>query len=156
MLNRLTVSQNSICAILAIAILAAATASAQISLGLPPLPPGGFYVGDVGNPNNNPVVVSAQNHLIYVNNPPSYFGDPATFLADLGESEYIHLVDQYVGSSANHRYTVGKSFNPTYPIPANNTLTVSDILNIVRSAAAIGRWAPIWRAIRASMGSSIH
>ncbi len=102
---------------------------------LPPLPPGGFYLTDVSNPDRNPVIVAAESHLIYVNNPPGYFGDPATFLTDLGDSDYIHLVDQYVGSSASHRYTMGRSFNATYPIPASNTLSMADVLKIVHGAA---------------------
>lgn len=105
---------------------------------LPALPSGGFYMTDVGNPDHNPVVVAAISHLIYVNNPPAYFGDPATFLTDLGDSEYIHLVDQYVGSAASHRYTLGRSFTVNYPIPAGNTLAMTDVLNIVHDAAQAG------------------
>jgi hypothetical protein len=105
---------------------------------LPALPSGGFYLTDVSNPNRNPVVFAAQSHLIYVNHPPAYFGDPATFLTDLGDSDYIHLVDQYVGSSTRHRYTLGRSFNVTYPIPAGNVLTMTDVLNILHDAAKTG------------------
>src|ERR1043166_4839376 len=120
------------CAIL-IAGLLAIPAAAQN--GLRPLPPGGFYMADVSNPDHSPVIVAAQSHLIYVNNPPSYFGAPATFLTDLGNSEYIHLVDQYVGSSSNYRYTVGQSFNTNYPIPVDHFLTMADVFNIVHAAA---------------------
>jgi len=61
-----------------------------------PLPATGYYPFDVGNPD----------HPVYVNNPVSHWGDPAGFLTDLGASDYIHTIDQYTGSTANHRYTL--------------------------------------------------
>src|SRR5262249_20139622 len=78
------------------------------------LPAASYYALDLVNQNHNPVLVTAQNHPIYVNNPPSHWGDPARFLTDLGSSDYIHIVDQYAGSSANHRYTLGTSFSTSY------------------------------------------
>jgi hypothetical protein len=102
------------------------------------LPAANYYALDLVNQNHNPVLVSAQSHAIYVNNPPSHWGDPATFLTDLGSSDYIHLVDQYTGTSANHRYTLGTSFSTTYTIPANHTLTTDDIASIVHAAAQTG------------------
>ena len=62
----------------------------------------------------------------------------STFLTDLGKSSFIHVLDQYVGSSARNRYTLGTSFTaPNYPIPANNTVSIGDIYNLVHAAASI-------------------
>ncbi len=99
----------------------------------------GFYGTDVGNASGGPTIVSAQHHPIYVNGPATHWGDPAAFLADLGDSEFIHLVDQYVGAISDHRYTMGSSFFTTYPIPPeDHTLHRSDIAAILHAAAAQG------------------
>jgi hypothetical protein len=42
--------------------------------------------------------------------PNSCWGEPIGFLSDLDKSEMIHLSDQYVGTSAPHRYPVGANF----------------------------------------------
>ena len=77
----------------------------------------GFYPFYVSNPQHGPVITTAENHPIYINNPPSHWGDPATFLTDLGNSDYIHLLDQYVGSHGNHRYTLGTAARKTFCSP---------------------------------------
>lgn len=52
-----------------------------------------------------------------------------------GEPEY--LLDQYVGSFADNRYTLGTQFiAPSYPIAPNHTLTISDVARIVHAAAS--------------------
>jgi hypothetical protein len=102
----------------------------------PPVPAPGFYNTDVSNTTSGPVVVSAQHHPIYVNQPASHWGDPATFLADLGNSQFIHLLDQYVGNFANGRYTLGTSFFAAVTIPpSDHTLRRPDILALVHAAA---------------------
>lgn len=42
--------------------------------------------------------------------PNSCWGNPIGFLSDLDKSGMIHLTDQYVGTSAPHRYPMGDSF----------------------------------------------
>lgn len=39
----------------------------------------------------------------------SCWGDPEGFLNDLGKSDFIHVVDQYTGSTADDRYTVANT-----------------------------------------------
>src|SRR5579871_2281451 len=90
------------------------------------------------------VVVSAQSHSVFLNcagdlcwgNP-----NPNTFLTNLGLSTFVHVLDQYAGSTANGRYTVGTAVNATFPIYAPaNTLSQNDILQIVHaSAVATGK-----------------
>ncbi|HKH97752.1 MAG TPA: hypothetical protein VJ999_01485 [Candidatus Sulfotelmatobacter sp.] len=89
---------------------------------IPTIPPPGFYPADLsdqafvdryGNfwPGGGPTVTSAQSHGVYVNScttvAPACWGTPANFLSDLGKSQMIHITDQYVGSYADNRYTVG-------------------------------------------------
>ena len=110
---------------------------------VPALPAPGFYPADLSNPGNGPTIQTAQSHPVYVNcatpgphaDPGSCWGDPATFLANLGASNFIHVVDQYVGSTANNRYTVGTAgVIQGYPVLA--PLGDNDILNIVHAAAS--------------------
>jgi hypothetical protein len=59
------------------------------------------------------VVEFAESHDIYLlpagTSVASNWGDPETFLRDLGKSEFIHVTDQYTGETANKRYTLGGS-----------------------------------------------
>src|SRR5262249_46069337 len=70
------------------------------------LPPRVFYPTDLVNNFGGSTVVTTQFHPVYVNNVPSHWGDVGTFLTDLGKSDFIHIVDQYVGTKANNRYTL--------------------------------------------------
>lgn len=109
--------------------------------GAPAIDPsrGEFYPADLSNPDGGQSMWVAQHHPIYINMPPSHWGDPATFLKDLGNSEFIHVTDQYVGTSANHRYTLGTQFGTgSYLIPANHTLTMNDIFALTHAAATLG------------------
>ena len=45
------------------------------------------------------------------------WGNPEGFLKDLGKSEFIDVVDQYVGSHGPNRYTVGDNAFVPYPAP---------------------------------------
>ncbi len=100
--------------------------------------PSSFYPGDVSNPNpSGPTLTATQHHPIYVNQTPSHWGNVGGFLTDLGKSDFIHLVDQYTGNYSDNRYTLGTSFQATYPIPANHTLQINDILALVHAGAAI-------------------
>jgi hypothetical protein len=68
---------------------------------------------------------------------PSHWGNVGTFLTDLGKSDFIHVVDQYAGSTTDNRYTLGTQFLATYPIPVNHTLHIADILALAHAAASI-------------------
>jgi hypothetical protein len=101
------------------------------------VPPPGFYPADLSHPFGGPVVPSAQSHPVYVDCTSSCWANPALFLSDLGKSTFIHVADQYVGSTTDNRYTLGKVAAISYPILT--TLSDNDVLQIVHSAAsAIG------------------
>lgn len=95
-----------------------------------------FYPLDVSNPHNGATIDAAQHHPIYVNHPPSYWPDVATFLADLGTSQFIHLLDQYVKSSKDNRYTLGTQFGASLAIPSDNTFRPSHFFALLHAAAA--------------------
>jgi len=95
----------------------------------------GFYPADLSNPQHEPTVITTSHHPIYVDGEPRTWGDVGTFLTDLGKSDFIHVLDQYTGATSNNRYTLGTSFTAAYPIPANHTLLISDILSLVHAAA---------------------
>jgi hypothetical protein len=81
------------------------------------------------------LVKNAQFHDIYVNctTVSTCWGNPSGFLSDLGKSSFIHVTDQYVGTTANNRYIVGTGGFVTVP---SGTLFTSDILVIVHAVAA--------------------
>lgn len=92
-----------------------------------------FYPGDLIY-NGGQVVTSLESHNIYVNCVASCFGNPGTFLTRLGNSNFIHVTDQYVGTDANQRYTVGQAGRITYPV--SGPLGPNDIVTLVHAAAS--------------------
>jgi hypothetical protein len=98
------------------------------------------YSGDVIY-EGGPVITFAESHAIYLQ--PQYgsqctiatcWGDPEGFLRDLGNSEFIHVLDQYVGLHDAKRYTVGFHATVNYASQATPLLD-SDILAFVHAVA---------------------
>ncbi len=86
-----------------------------------------------------PVMTNAVEHTIYLipsngacPNVSTCWGNPEQFLSDLGQSEFIHVTDPYVGTTAQGRYTVGVSGRLSYTIPAQ-PLVDTDIQEIVHA-----------------------
>lgn len=95
-----------------------------------------FYPADVAS-GGGPTVVSAKQHALYVNytgSVASNWGNPERFLSDLNESRFIHLVDQYAGSTASNRYPVGAHARVRYP-GSSDILYESDLAAIAHAAA---------------------
>jgi hypothetical protein len=82
-------------------------------------------------------VTSMQSHAIFVNCASSCWGDPLGFLSDLGRSNFIHVVDQYVGTTADDRYTVGQPNFTAAITGLTNPLVDADIVSLVYEAATI-------------------
>ncbi len=100
------------------------------------LPQPGFFPADLVN-HGGPVVKSATHHPVYFDcpaGPGACWGNPANFLRDLNHSQFIHLTDQYVGTTANLRYPVGASVSVNETLQTN-VLGLNDILSIVHAAA---------------------
>lgn len=110
----------------------AESAEAASTSSIPSVPAPGFYPDDLGF-SGGKVLTTTQFNNLYVNCAASCWGTPTTFQAHLGASNFIHVTDQYVGTTANNRYTVGVASSIKYPILA--TLADSDVLQIVHAGA---------------------
>lgn len=100
----------------------------------PGLPPPGFYPGDMYQfTPPGPVVAKAQIHNLYVNCKPDCWENPVTFQQNLLASEFIHVVDQYVGSTNDQRYMLGTSALVKYAVSAPLSDS-GDIASIVHAA----------------------
>jgi hypothetical protein len=87
------------------------------------------------------VVEFAQSHAIYLlpnGKCPiaQCWGNPAGFLESLSGSDFIHLVDQYIGLGASGRYTLGAGAKVSYSPPAT-PFTDSDMLAVVHAVASL-------------------
>ncbi len=103
---------------------------------VPSVPSPGFYPDDLVFFGGK-VLPDTENHNIYVNCPAANggcWGNPAQFLKDLSNSTFIHLTDQYVGTTASNRYPVGTSVSTSFAL-FTNTIGQTDLLSIVHSAA---------------------
>jgi hypothetical protein len=103
--------------------------------------PGGFFPADLLY-FGGAVVTSAAHDLVYFDRSDgTSWGDPFTFLADLGTSNFIHLTDQYVGSKANNRYKVGTQFTTNSGVCSSPLFcSANDILQMAHATAlALGR-----------------
>ena len=97
------------------------------------VPAPGFYPADLSDPTHGRVLPAVQSNNVYVNCAASCWGSPATFLAHLAVSNFIHVTDQYVGATGNDRYTVGTATSINTSLPAK--LTQTNILQLVHAAA---------------------
>lgn len=100
------------------------------------VPQPSFYPAQLVN-HGGPVVTSATHHPVYFDcpaGPTACWGNPAAFLTNLNKSAFIHLSDQYVGTTANYRYPVGQSVSINETLQTN-VLGENDILSIVHAAA---------------------
>ena len=98
------------------------------------VPSPGFYPADLIDTSQGPVVTRAENHPIYVNTTPGAIGHPGKLLRDLGKSEMVHVVDQYVGRTEGNRYKAGLGALLSYSV--SGALQDADIDAIVHTAAA--------------------
>lgn len=95
-----------------------------------------LYLGDLTS-GGGPTLATTRMHAIYVNasgSIASNWGNPEGFLRDLNRSTFIHLSDQYVGTTENNRYPVGSRARIRYGTPGA-TLYESDIAAIVHAVA---------------------
>lgn len=102
---------------------------------IPAIPPPGFYPGDLSDPLGGPVVQTAEFHNLYLNCTSDCWGYPGVFMNNLNHSDMIHITDQYVGSSANSRYSVGPGalVSASFPHQMGDT----DIYSIVYAGASL-------------------
>lgn len=80
------------------------------------------------------VVRNTTSHDVYINCTATCFGDPQEFVDNLNASPMIHIVDQYVGSSAKNRYGFGGNALAHQTL-YTNLISQNNLLAIVHSAA---------------------
>ena len=101
------------------------------------------FPGDLSDFFGGAVVPFAESHPIFlvpktnlactVN---ACWGDPNRFLTDFADSGLAHVTDQYVGTRAGDRYTLGNEFALSYtPTPKTAPLTDANIRAVVHAAA---------------------
>jgi hypothetical protein len=118
------------------------TSFGVVAATIPAVPAPGFYGEDLTYFGGK-VLKATTSNPIYVNmgscggSVASCWGNPAKFLADLSNSNFIHLTDQYVGTTANNRYQVGTASEATIPLFGSNVVGLNDILAVVHAAAEI-------------------
>jgi hypothetical protein len=93
-----------------------------------------YYPADLSY-QGGPVLQSTESHSVYVNCTASCFGNPNQFLKNLENSNFIHVTDEFVGTHASHRYTVGGSGSVTYPV--SGPLGPADFLAIIHASAGV-------------------
>jgi hypothetical protein len=110
------------------------------SATIPTVPAPGFYGEDLTYQGGK-FLKTTIAHPVYVNmsscgnTVASCWGNPAGFLSDLSNSAFIHLTDQYVGTTASNRYPVGSSVSTTIPLFVSNVASQADIFAVVHAAA---------------------
>lgn len=103
---------------------------------VPGVPGPGFYPADLSNPSHGKVLTAAQSNNLYVNCAASCWGNPAAFLNRLATSNFMHMADEYVGTTATNRYTVGAS-SSINDSALPKKLNANNILQIVHAGARL-------------------
>jgi hypothetical protein len=99
------------------------------------------FPGDLSY-NGGAVLQNVVSHGVFINASkacpvPSCWGAPLAFLSDLGKSNFMHVTDQYVGTTASGRYTVGATFFASFTKP-KTPLTDASMAAIAHAVAAKG------------------
>jgi len=92
------------------------------------------------------VLATTEHHAIYMRPNgacpiAACWGNPEGFLSDLSRSEFVHVSDQYVNSTASNRYPVGRratvSFEPPFNFSPNAVpFTDADMVAVVHAVAS--------------------
>ena len=98
------------------------------------VPSPGFFPDDLSNLGGVVATSTVFNNVYFNCADQSCWGNPVGFQNDLVKSKFIHLVDQYVGSKANNRYSVGAQF--TLSAPSVTFLAPDNITAIVHAVAS--------------------
>src|ERR1700730_5456940 len=115
------------------------TKAGAVAATIPPVPSPGFYGEDLVYFGGH-VLKTTTSNAVYVNmsscgTVAQCWGKPNGFLSDLSNSNFIHLTDQYLGTTAHNRYPVGKSVQATIPLFVSNVVSQADIFSVVHAAA---------------------
>lgn len=108
-----------------------------------------LFPADLSKVNPTGLTLSTTTlHNLYLNRPPSAWGDPVRFLNDMNESEFIHITDQYVGVEFPGRYPLGTSFRATLAPVAGftsantNIFSIDQIVVLLHAAGSVAGTGP--------------
>jgi hypothetical protein len=97
----------------------------------------GFYPDDLSQNNPpGPVVTNAQFHQVFINCDGSCFGRPGVFSNRFYASEFIHVLDQYTGTTQTGRYVEGTGLRVPYNVQSAFLDDATDIAAILHTAAS--------------------
>jgi hypothetical protein len=122
--------------------LAAARATAEaVQPLLSKVPQPGFYPADLSFFDGNTIKTAVFQNVYLGCADGNCWGNPQRFEQDLVKSRFLHVVDKYVGATANNRYSVGTEMTPGSV--ASNCTSSSfcsqiDIMAIALAASATG------------------
>jgi hypothetical protein len=116
-----------------------AHATNVVSPTIPSVPAPGFYPEDLVYFGGK-VLATTTPHAVFVNTSScgtvaTCWGTPVKFLSDLSNSTFVHLVDQYVGSTASNRYAPGSSASASISLFGSNVVGQNEIFAVVHAAA---------------------
>ncbi len=80
------------------------------------------------------VIPRATSYNIYINCASTCWGDPQGFIDRFDNSTFIHVLDQYLGTTASARYGFGGNLAVNEPL-YTNYLSQGDLIAIVHAAA---------------------
>jgi hypothetical protein len=97
-----------------------------------------FFPADLSYFGGAVVRSAVHDNVYFICTSETCWGNPVEFLTDLGKSKFVHLVDQYVGSKANNRYTMGAQLTASARFCSSPTFcSADDILGIAHAAAVV-------------------
>jgi hypothetical protein len=82
------------------------------------------------------VLASAQMHDVLINTTAATVGTPQTFQANFSNSTFVHVLDQYAGSTANNRYPVSSTLFSASIATFAKVLSQDQLFTVLHAAAA--------------------
>jgi len=112
-----------------------AATGAAVPSAVPSFSGPGFYPTDLENVLGGAVITSAQFHNVFINCDGSCFAHPGAFSRAFFASQFIHVLDQYTGTTQNGRYNDGTGIRAPYNVQSAHLDDATDIAAIVHAAA---------------------
>jgi hypothetical protein len=113
------------------------TAAGAATATVPSFSGPGFYPDDlVQFVPPGPVITNAQVYNVFINCNGGCFNWPGNFLKVFFVSEFIHVLDQYTGSTQNGQYTFAGPLLPQYNIHSAHLDDATDIAAILHAVAS--------------------
>lgn len=86
--------------------------------------------------HGGPHLAAAQNHDVFINTSAATVGNPQTFQANFSSSTFVHVLDQYVGSTANNRYPVNATLLAANISLFSSLISQNELFTVLHTAVA--------------------